>query len=375
MFNFTHWQKEGTEPRLYVTPNTPGNAYVYLLKGGQPRVRSSVNHEVQSITAQLSPGGLMNVVYSSYDEFLTAIQLMGHSINKPGFRRHSVATQQPSQYTSGKEDFSNTKKPSELHTQALGYSLKSIKFNENPVHYTITVDTREPASLVQRFEQSGLVVINEKLDVGDIRITSSESPDELIIERKTVSDLYSSIVAKTAHRQAECLYEYSAIKAQSGARVMVVWLIEGELSGQRMLYNAFPEINQTDGVINFFTAILGQHVLQAFNQHHLAYLTIKLAQGFFEQQLVNKVNAASRKTITRETESPGRYHGVRTSDKNPLMQVLLSVPSLKEPVVKAIMARGHRLKEVIQYTETDWLQYDGVGKVTAAKIIHELGQI
>lgn len=317
----------------------------------------------------------MNVAYSSYDEFLTAIQCMGHSINQPGYRRNSVAPQHHSQYTSGKEDFSNTKTPSELHTQALGYSLQSIKFNEHPVHYTITVDTREPASLVQRFEQSGLVVINEKLDVGDIRVTSSESPDELIIERKTVSDLYSSIVAKTAHRQAECLYEYSATKAQSGARVMVVWLIEGELSGQRMLYNAFPEINQTDGVINFFTAILGQHVLQAFNQHHLAYLTIKLAQGFFEQKLVNKVNAAPRKTITHETESPGRYHGVRTSDKNPLMQVLLSVPSLKEPVVKAIMAKGHRLKDIMQYTEADWVQYDGVGKVTASKIIYELGQI
>lgn len=374
MLTLTHWQKEGTDPRLYISPNTPGNAYVYLLKGGQPRVRSAIPHEIHSITAQLSPGGLMNTSYSSYDEFVSAIEDIGHTITKRGGRA-PAGFQSRSPYAASKEDFCNTKSPGELHTQSLCYNLRSIKFNKEPVHYTITVDTREPASIVQRLEQSGLVVINEKLDVGDIRITSSESPDELIIERKTVSDLYSSIVAKTAHRQAECLYEYSAARAQSGARVMVVWLIEGELSGQRMLYNAFPEINQTDGVINFFTAILGQHVLQAFNQHHLAYLTIKLAQGFFEQQLVNKVNAAPRKTITNEAESPGRYHGVRTSDKNTLMQVLLSVPSLKEPVVKAIMAKGHRLKEIMQYTEADWLQYDGVGKVTASKIIHELSQI
>lgn len=376
---FTQWKKEGTAPRLYITPNTPGSAYLYLLKTGEPRLRSSMPAEINAITVQLSVAGVnMNTSYISFDAFLNAIEGAGHQVNRlPGRPQRAAPAAART-----KEDFANTTSPIDIAAQTLSYSLRSIKFIKGTSDFMLTVDTREPESLIEHFSHGSIKTQLGALSVGDIRITSKSTSDELIIERKTVSDLYSSIVANTAHRQAECLFEYQAQKAQEGSRVMVVWLIEGELDGRRMLYNAFPGTNQTDGVINLFSAILGQHILQCYNMHHLAYMTTKLVQGFFEQSLYYKVNAAERKSRTPNEHrtallgaGAGQYHGIRTHDKNPLMQALMSIPSLKEPVVKQIMAKGHRLKDVLGYSHEDWLAYDGIGKILAAKLVDEISQL
>lgn len=382
MSTFTVWEKPNSDSRIYVTPNTAGRAFISLLKSGQPRVHSTEPNEINSTVYALSQSGVnMQTAYDSFESLVSALKQAGHQVNGHYRRPQPELPNTPSGNRS-KEDFANTLSPTAIYRDTLKYTVASIKFNRSIDQYLITVDTREPGSLLDRLSASRFSVVSKKLDVGDIRITSTETNDELIIERKTVSDLYSSVIAHTAHRQAECLFEYQASRAQEGVRVMVVWLIEGELDGQRMLYNAFPGTNQTDGVVNFLTGILGQHVIQCYGQHHLCYMAIKLCQGFFEQELVVKVKAAERKTRTPTAQrtallghSSGKYHGVRTQDKNTLMQVLLSIPSLKEPAAKHIMSQGHRLKDVLNYTFEDWVNIDGIGKITAEKIMQEISQL
>ncbi|WP_445766743.1 ERCC4 domain-containing protein [Rheinheimera sp.] len=384
MLQFTLWSKAGANPRLYISPNTPGKAFVFLSSGDSGSIKVFSNDAAEQIQLQttLQRSGVgFHVPFGTMQDLIANLTQCGHALSKPGFEsRKKTPTRAAAKNT--KADYANTDTPEKIHIETLKYSLSSIKFNRGTERFTITIDTREPEELARRIERSGITTVSSKLDVGDIRISSNDTGDELIIERKTVSDLYSSIVSNSAHRQAECLFEYQVEKAKAGSRVMVVWLIEGELSGQRMLYNAFPGSSQTDGVINFLTGILGQHVLQCYNQHHLAYMTVKLAQGFFESELVYKVNAKERKSRTEQenrtaliSNKQGEYHGVRTQDKNPLMQILMAIPSLKEPVAKAIISKGHRFADVLAYTESDWQSYEGVGKVLSNRLLQEVKAI
>lgn len=375
---FTLWSKQGLEPRLYLTPNTPGGAYLYLLKSGQPRVKSKFSDESSSIFSSLSKNGLMNAAYLSFSVFEEALIRHGHVVNKPGAKN----PKQPMAGTSPqKSDYANMTTPAQLYNEALALDPGSVKFLRGISPYTITVDTREPDTLFPLIQSSGLKTMVETLQLGDIRVTHRDTQDELIFERKTVSDLYSSIISNHAHRQAEMLFEYQAERAAAGHRVQIFWLVEGE--GQRSLYNAFPKMVQTDGVINYFSAILGQGVLQTFNMQHTAYLAVKLAQGYFEQELPYKVNEKARKSRTAQgyrdalnvlPKEQGAYHGVR-GDKNPLMQMLMAIPSLREPAVKQIIEKGHKLSDVLRYSQSDWLALEGVGKVLSERLVKEIQAI
>ena len=356
---FTLWAKDGMPPRLYFQPNTTGNAYLALLKSGEPRINTSNPSERNQLYHQVSTGVLMHQAYRSFDDFIKAIEAHGHKVQSRSSRPQT------------KSDYANVLSPQALHQQALELKLDSIKFLQPKSRYTVTLDTREPSELSQIFSTSGIQLRNEALSCGDIRISNAHSSDELIIERKTVSDLYSSIVSNHAHRQAESLCEYQSQRASQGFRTQIYWLIEGEEQGSRMLYNSFEKMVQTDGVINYFSAILGQGVLQTFNMQHTSYLALKLAQGFHEQELVYKVNEKARKTTSTPSTN---YHGVR-GDKNVLLKILMAIPSIREPVAHQIIAKGHKMADVLQYTKSQWLSFDGVGTTTADKIISELAQI
>lgn len=49
--------------------------------------------------------------------------------------------------------------------------------------------------------------------------------------------------------------------------------------------NALPETKNMDGVINYLIAILDQKIVNVYNLHHMACMTMKIAQGFFEREL------------------------------------------------------------------------------------------
>jgi ERCC4-type nuclease len=366
MAEFTYWQKDGSAPRLYFKPNTQGNAYLTLLNSGVPRLNSSNTFERNQLMHDVSTGHLMHSTYQTFETFIQALQSHGHVVHT-----RTTRPANPSAYTPVKADYANMTSPAQRYAEAEQLQLGTVKFLHGNKHYLITVDTREPTQLAEILATSNMKIQSEALTVGDIRISHTDNSDELIIERKTISDLYNSIISNHAHRQAEALFEYQNHRASLGHRTQIFWLIEGEEQGARTLYNAFDKIVQTDGVINYFSAILGQGVLQTFNMQHTCYLAIKLAQGFHEQELVYKVNEKARKTTP--TPSPN-YHGVR-GDKNLLLKMLMAIPSIKEPVAHQIIAKGHKMADVFQYTKSQWLSFDGVGTTTADKILLELSQL
>src|SRR5690606_5615407 len=126
-----------------------------------------------------------------------------------------------------------------------------------------------------------------------------DTRDHVIIERKTITDFYSSITSSDLrfHDQAERLESYRARHAAQGIRVLIIWMIEGDEQGSRMLYNVLPEPKQMDGVINYLLAILDQKIISTYNLHHLASMTLKVAQGFFEKELFYPARTSSNRRV------------------------------------------------------------------------------
>lgn len=59
--------------------------------------------------------------------------------------------------------------------------------------YALTIDGREPAAVFEAFKERNVIFERENLDVGDFEITNSGERTAVIIERKSWSDLVSSL--------------------------------------------------------------------------------------------------------------------------------------------------------------------------------------
>lgn len=385
MLSFKLWRNKNGYDRLYFFPNTEGAAHLYLLKSGAPRIAGALPHENQRLLSDLDSSGVMRHSYLDYDAFVAALRSAGFSVDVGRGHAQTKASRSPKSGT-----FSKIKSTSALYEESLALVPESIKFvkRNSKSDYTVYIDTREQGDdLAALFVAAGFTVVNAALKVGDIKVTSIHTEDEIVIERKTVIDLYSAVSSEEsrAHQQAERMYEYQAAKAAEGIRVLTLWMMEASENGERTMYRAFPEIRQADGWMGYLTGILGQHVLECFSKNHLCYLTVKLIQTFFEQQLFYKVNPVERKMagaqMSRKAlmgqidEEVGADHGVKTADKNILLRVLMSIPSLKAPVAKAIIEKGHTLSDVMSYDKEAWLVFDGVGPKLTEKLMSEIEQI
>lgn len=393
METFRYWQNnKGGADRLYFQPNTEGAGHLYLLKGGEVRVGSRQQFEIAALFHEMLSYGIMSKKYGSMDELVSDLESKGCKVL--GYRRASP--NEPYYRTSGIKPLPQTevvmsnltvKSAKLLYKESLALDASSIKFvkRNSKVDYTVTVDTREQGDdLVSLFAGAGFKVINEVLPVGDIKITNINTQDEILIERKTALDLYSSVTSHNArgHNQAERMFNYQAAKAAEGIRVLTIWMIEASDDGERSMYRAFPEIKHVDGWIGYLTGILGQHVLECYSKAHLVYLTVKLMQTFFEQELYYKVDRHERKQNSAQerrasllggiASNEGADHGVKKKDPSVIHRVLSAIPSLRAAAVNDIIERGHTLSDVFDYTLEDWMKFDGIGKVLAAKIIDEV---
>lgn len=399
METFRYWKNnKGGADRLYFQPNTEGAGHLYLLKGGEVRVGSRQQFEIASLYHLMLSYGIMSKKYSSMDELIEdleakACKVVGHRkafTNEP--------TQKPEHYyrTSGVQPVPQknvvmpnltVKSAKSLYIESLALDASTIKFvkRNSKVDYTVTVDTREQGDdLASLFAGAGFRVVNQALPVGDIKITNVNTQDEILIERKTAVDLYSSVTSHNArgHNQAERMFNYQANKAAEGIRVLSIWMVEASDDGQRSMYRAFPEIKHVDGWIGYLTGILGQHVIECFSKPHLVYLTVKLMQTYFEQELYYKIKSHERKQGSAQelrasllggiASNEGGDHGVKQKDPNVIHRVLSAIPSLRAAAVNAIIERGHTLSDVFNYSLDDWMKFDGIGKVLAAKIMDEV---
>ncbi len=254
----------------------------------------------------------------------------------------------------------DTREPFELGSQTYKWDIESAPFKKSTkMNSYLLIDTREPKELRDLVERISINQIEQTvLSIGDIHIGSHLNERLMVIERKTVTDLYNSTVSKHFHDQVERLSDFRF--ARGDKETKIVWIIESEQEGKRSLYNAFPETKQTDGVVNYITAIHNQHILQAYNKHHTAYLVAKLAQGFLEQELYYKV-VPSRCNI--EARESSNYH---------LYKMLLNIPGISHTTATHLLREGISIVELSKMSLLDLKKLKGVGEINAQKIYNAL---
>ena len=274
--------------------------------------------------------------------------------------------------------------PEDLCRASQALDVASVPCHPATIKETvIAVDHREPAALFDALERSPFRVERASLPAGDVLVSSARDDRKLLIERKTVTDLYNGITGdgRHCHEQAERYWLLAQEQALQGGLLRVVWLIEAEQEGRRQLYNALPKIAQMDGWVNYLVAILGQSVVTTFSTNHSAYLIAKMTQGFCEQSLFYPVKVGAqridmgrrdRERLTGRaaaTDHEPTDHGV-IQGSHSLASLLALFPGVSTRVARGLAATGLSLAEITDLEEDALLKIDGVGATTASHLRH-----
>lgn len=333
------------------------------------RIASSLHHGGVDPSNSYSTPALIAAFTSSNLDVALSGDLKTTTSNAPSSRNYS----HESVY-----DKVDVRQPAELYEQSMFLDINSAPFIRSTSHLHVTVDTREPKEVYDLIKQGKIEDVEYKaLEIGDIMISDTKTGDTLLIERKTVSDLYNSTVSKHLHSQAERLYEYTQTLRNAGVRCRVIWLVEGEVNGARMLYNAFPEVKQTDGLVNYLTGILGQHVLCTYGMNHLAYLVLRLAQGFHEQQLKYGISTAkTRKERMAEVSDSAvsGTHGVKLPQRGQA-DLLSIIPGINARVASTLYESKVTIAKLCLMEIEELCKIDGLGPKSAEKIYNALHSV
>lgn len=377
MLTCKEWVK-GKTCRVYLSPSK-GNAYLSLSARGRCIVTSAVPAEIPDLTEQLTQGGIDFA--AAYDwGSLTSITNRFTAARAGQTHTSAYAPKSSTPRKASKAAIPVASGMAALCRDASNHHCKDIKLKASTLKQVVTlVDTREPDNVMSEFSAGQLPCTGQTLPVGDIHFVNETAKTLLVIERKTVTDLYQSIVSARAHHQAERLFAFAQQKREQGWRVMVCWFVVCQ--DGRGLYDVLPQTKQMDGMLNYLTAILDQHVFQVFHEQHGAYLATKLAQGFNERQLTYPVKTGSGERVdlpasfralpVKHTETEGSDHNVRLAEQDQLLYVLTAFKSINIRVAKALSATGKSLRAILSMSQEELELVEGIGKTLASRIYKE----
>jgi ERCC4-type nuclease len=287
------------------------------------------------------------------------------------------------------ETLKNNKDCVTLYNETNNEDLSKPPFKASTIKNTIiTIDHREPNDFIELFLCSKLLNIsNGTLELGDYLFEDELTGDQLIIERKTITDFTESVKGDKhrAHSQAERLYKHQSEMQSNGKRCKIVWIIEGEDQGKRMLYNGLPKAKEVDGMVNYLEIILNQSVIQSFNKKHSVYLMLKMAQGFIEQELFYKVkiegtgkridlSKKDRLHFKNNTCSEEHKTGV-ISINDGLAAMLSYLPNIKSNAAIELANTNKSFKDIVAMEIDELSDIKFIGKETAIKIYNTFNLI
>ncbi|MFQ3193092.1 MAG: ERCC4-type nuclease [Paraglaciecola sp.] len=369
-------------PRLYVNEfSDEEKVYITLSPAGTIKITSPSDILKEKVRKLLEDNNIETKKVPSLDGVLGQLkQIKTASSKAEGKSRSKFPNNR--KY----EDLKNTKTPKQLSEEAGGLDISTVGFLVSTIKNSyIKIDHREPKALqdlMQKCKIEDVQVVT--LPLGDILIGSKDGKKELLIERKTITDLCQNIKSddKHAHDQVEKSYSYKQQKAKEGVAVKIIWIIEGEDEGSRMLYNILPRIEQVDGWIGYCLAISDQYMVNTFNVNHTAYMAAKIGQCFLERKLTNpvKTDAGQRidtaKQISLRKEVPldeDTDRGV-VSARSGVAQMLSFFPSIPMNVAKELANTGKSIKQITAMSNKELLDIKGVGDKRASDIFNDFNQ-
>lgn len=198
------------------------------------------------------------------------------------------------------------------------FSKKKIK-EEQPPKTKIIVDTREKNSLVlANLIELKANIKKEKLEIGDYQIKN------IILERKTINDLFNSLYSNRLFDQLSNLKQYKR-KAL---------IIEGD-------YRDIPEEkeNSTKGLIISITLNSQIPILNTKNERDTAELLLRIAK-----QQESKKNISLRKNKIEKTIEEQKQF------------ILEGFPEIGPTKSKKLIEKHQTLKKIFNLTERELLE-------------------
>mgnify|MGYP001257280918 CR=1 FL=1 len=254
------------------------------------------------------------------------------------------------------------------HAEALDPSTIKFRSRDTADNIQIIVDHREPNGLVSALRES--CIPSDNIIVGsqdvDVRIVSMDSLDELIIERKTVADLNQSVQSNHAHDQSERYYDYMLEKAEAGVHVRVLWIIEGDPVTGTLPNQALNGLPQLDGWNNYMMMINDQFFHYTYCTRHTAYSIIKMAQGFFERTLAQRVSVGKTARIKAQRRET-RDSGATRSGMN-LKSQLMFLDGMTTNVADELSKLNKSFREILAMSTQELLEIKGIGAKRADRL-------
>ena len=382
---FRPWKPKKAE--LYVRFYVEGTQEEYIgKKGGKLEITAQTSFRKLEIRNFLMQNNINidSLGLTDFNELLADKGLLAFRGNRQNYSNRPQKHSPNNEYSNNDQYSFVNNSPRELYEESLTLDPSTAPFKDSTrKKIFIGVDHREPDTLKRGLKSLDLQVFESQLVNGDIVVGSTDNPNrELIIERKTATDFYNGIVKNNhhAHEQSERYFSYTQEKAKEGVTVKVIWIIEAEGEGGRLLYNVLPQVKMMDGMVSYLAVINDQHIIQSYSTNHTVYLIAKLAQAFIEQALfypvkVNNVRIDKTKkqrqelinAATIEGNSKASDHGVVIA-RNGLEQMLSVFPSIRGNVAKELTSTGKSFSEIASMSIADLESIKGIGRQSAERI-------
>lgn len=363
-------------------------------------ITKATQQEAQQINAVLSGQGIELDTMTSISHFVSELESKGLiqgkskvvNINSKAMDNiiNDVLTE-TADYAKPNNSFTpayRTRSLAQLSNDTTKFDIRKIPMlSKTRKNLLVELDHREPHGIADILRSAGIRVDIVALAEGDVKVTlEGNDSQEMLWERKTISDLSASIQSQNrhAHDQCERMNLFREHRMTEGCSVGVFWIYEYQNNAQTSLYSGLELTQSTDGWLSYVQAICGQQVVHSFNEYHSACLILKFSQGYFEQELRNKVTIKSSGVRVDRTkseriyvhdqltgESPDKAKSPDTGVTRPAQGVggiLASFPGLSVKAAKSLAGTGRSMSQIMQMSVDEMVLLDGIGKKTANHI-------
>lgn len=239
--------------------------------------------------------------------------------------------------------------------EAYKLNVASIKC-ETPV--TIEVDPRETRLIPELLEGHEKVTVKRAdLELADYRVTDS-SGNELLIERMRCTNTTGKTDFETSIQESSKIFDQAERLTfqltNSDHQVVPVILLEGGAHAN----STSLLIQQVDGALTFLTAVMRLSVLQSYNANHSAYVILKLAAHFINNQSTTKVHHA---------KPAGLFEQKRFT--------LESLPGVSTKIAEQLLEHFGSVQGVANACEGKLARVKGIGTKRAREIRRVLGEM
>lgn len=281
--------------------------------------------------------------------------------------------------TSIKQSDAKHKPKPEHNKETSQLEPSQVKFANDMIKSNLKVHGRmnTSSSILIGLKSVGIKNVTRKEDaLSEIVVTAKGNGAELYINHVSVSVFGEDNLSKQdeLYRRIGKCHQRLLENAQRGISTKVIWLIEDGDEGRINLDEALGRVRKSGSLINLLSFVHDQEVIRSYDLKHTCYLVSQFVQGYFERRLVNPISLNDGSVIGKTRTCRVSATGAGDEElKSSLLELLLSkVDALSSEAKASILSYRLSIKELSNYTMSDYAALDGVTPKDAALIMSAL---